>query len=131
MQKQHFLLYRIIPFMVGSIMGFSSIAQTEIGLQLYTFRNEIPKDIPRSFRMIRSMGFHEIEGGGSYGMPLSDYKKLLADNGLKMISVGADFNQLEKDPMVAVKEAKEFGEKYVVCFWIPHDGTNFTIDDVK
>jgi len=131
MQHPNFFLRRIVPCAVGLAMAFSSFAQTEIGLQLYTFRNQIPKDIPGSFKMIREMGFHEIEGRGTYGMPLEDYKKLLADNGLKIISVGADFNELDKDPMIAVKEAKEFGAKYVVCFWIPHNGTDFTIDDVK
>ena len=48
-----------------------------------------------------------------------------------MISVGADFNDLAKDPQKAVDEAKKYGAKYVVCFWIPHQGNDFTIDDAK
>jgi sugar phosphate isomerase/epimerase len=115
----------------AAILFFGNSMAQEIGLELYTFRNQIPKDIPGSFKMIKEMGFREIEGGGTYGMSMDDYKKLLASNGLTMISVGADFDKLDKDPQSVVENAKAFGAKYVVCFWIPHDGSNFTIDDTK
>lgn len=103
----------------------------EIGVQLYSFRNEIPKDVPGIHAKIKEMGIKEIEGGGTYGMPVEDYKKLLLQNGLKMVSISADFNQLATNPQSAVDQAKLFGAKYVVCFWIPHEGDNFTIDDTK
>ena len=38
----------------------------EIGVQLYSFRNEIPKDIPGTLKKIREMGIKELEGGGTY-----------------------------------------------------------------
>jgi sugar phosphate isomerase/epimerase len=43
----------------------------------------------------------------------------------------ADFNDLAKDPQKAVDQAKTYGAKYIVCFWIPHNGTDFTIEDTK
>jgi sugar phosphate isomerase/epimerase len=64
-------------------------------------------------------------------LPLEDYKNLLKKNKLKMISVGADYNQLKENPQSAIDEAKAFGAKYVVCFWIPHDGDNFTLDNMN
>lgn len=108
-----------------------SASAQEIGLELYTFRNQFAKDVPGTFAMIKSMGFREIEGGGTYGMSMDDYKKMLADNGLKMVSVGADFDKLDKDPMSVVNEANAFGAKWVVCFWIPHNGNDFTIEDAR
>lgn len=103
----------------------------EIGVQLYSFRNQIPKDVPGTMAKIAAMGIKEIEGGGTYGMPEENYKKLLQQNGLKMISIAADFNQLATNPQAAVDQAKLFGAKYVVCFWIPHQGDEFTPDDTK
>lgn len=76
------------------------------------------------------MGITEIEGGGTYGMDKNEYKKLLDANGLKMMSVGADFDQMQKDPQSIIDEAKFFGAKYVMCAWVPHNG-DFTIDDAK
>jgi len=40
-------------------------AQPEIGIQLYSFRNEIPKDLPGMLSKINEMGFRYIEGGGT------------------------------------------------------------------
>lgn len=105
--------------------------QPEIGVQLYTFRNQLAKDVPGTLAKIKEMGIREIEGGGTNGMPVEEYKKLLQQNNLKMISVGADFNQLATNPQAAVDQAKTFGAKYVVCFWIPHRGDTFTIDETK
>jgi len=106
-------------------------AQTEIGLQLYSLRNEFKSEVPGTLAQIQKWGIREIEGGGTYGLSMDDYKKLLKDNKLKMVSIGAEFNQLRENPQVAIDEAKAFGAKYVVCFWIPHDGDVFTIDQVK
>ena len=72
----------------------------------------------------------EVEGGGTYGLPETEFKNLLQANGLNIISVGADFDELAKDPQIAINEAKKYGAKYVVCFWIPHKD-EFTLDDAK
>lgn len=106
-------------------------SQTQIGVQFYTFRNQFAKDVPGTLEMISKMGIKEVEGGGTFGLPEADYKELLKKNNLTMISVGADFNDLAKDPQKAVDEAKKYGAKYVVCFWIPHNGNEFTFDDAK
>lgn len=107
-------------------------AQTEIGLQLYSLRNEFKTDVPGTLALVKSWGIREIEGGDTYGMPLEDFKELLKKNDLNIVSVGADFNELKTDPKSVVAKAKAFGAKYVVCFWIPHPDDNvFTIDHMQ
>lgn len=112
------------------ILEKSALAQ-EYGLQLYSMREQFKKDVPGTLKKISEWNIREIEGGGTYGLPLEEYKKMLADNKLTMVSVGADFEQLKTNPQAAIDEAKKFNAKYVVCFWIPHDGTNFDISNVK
>jgi sugar phosphate isomerase/epimerase len=112
------------------ILSYSLMAQ-EIGLELYSLRNQLKTDVPGTLAKIKSWNIHELEGGGTYGLPMEEYKKLLQQNGLNMISVGADFDALSKDPQPAIDEAKAFGAKYIVCFWIPHNGDDFTIDNMK
>ncbi len=116
-----------------TLIFFFNIAagQTEIGVQLYSFRNQIPKDIPGTLKQIRQMGITELEGGGTYGLPFAEFKKLLDENGMKVISIGGDFDKLQTDLPAIINEAKSFGAKYVTCFWIPHKGDDFTFDDVK
>jgi len=117
---------------VALVCSFVTIAQTEIGLQLYSFRKELPKDVRGTMKAIRAMGITELEGGGTYGMALPDYKKMLDSLGFKMVSIGADFNKLQAgDIQGTIDQAKALGATYVMCAWIPHQGDNFTIDDAK
>src|SRR3954454_513359 len=111
-------------------MSVQLLAAQEIGLQLYSLREQFKTDVPGTLAKIKSWNIKEIEGGGTYGLPPDEYKKLLAQNNLKMISVAADFDALSKNPQAAIDEAKSFGAKYIVCFWIAHNGDDFTIDDM-
>jgi sugar phosphate isomerase/epimerase len=129
--QRYSILHLAVALMVFGGTGLSSVQSQEIGAQLYTFRNQIPKDIPGTLQQIRAMGNREIEGGGSYGMPMAEYKTMLDKIGFDMVSIGADFNQLQKDLPAVIREAKAFGARYVVCFWIPHKGDDFTIEDAR
>lgn len=124
--------HRLARFVFACLLFLAVVPafSQEIGVQLYTFRNQIPKDIPGTLEKISKMGIKELEGGGSYGLPVDEYKSLLKKNNFKMVSVGADFKQLEENPQAAVEEAKTYGAKYVVTFWVPHDG-DFTIEHAK
>jgi len=104
-------------------------AQTKIGVQLYSFRNEFKTDIPGTLEKVSKMGITEVEGGGTYGMPFADFKALLDKNKFSVTSIGVDYKKLETDPQSVVDEAKQYGAKYVMCAWVPHNGDDFTIED--
>ena len=104
-------------------------AQTKIGVQLYSFRNEFKTDIPGTLEKVSKMGITEVEGGGTYGMPFADFKALLDKNKFSVTSIGVDYKKLETDPQSVVDEAKQYGAKYVMCAWVPHYGDDFTIED--
>lgn len=108
----------------------TSLAQ-EIGLQLYSLREQFKKDVPGTLAKIKSWNIREVEGGGTYGLPLEEYKKMLSKNKLKMISVGTDYATLKTNPMKAVEDARKFNAKYVVTFWLPHEGNQFDISHTK
>ena len=127
--KKNFLA-RLILMTLFFASSSVALAQTEIGLQLYTFRKEIPKDIPGMLQKISSMGIRELEGGGTYGLPLDTFKALLNKNNLKIVCVGAGFNELDSNAKAVVDRAKTFGAKYVTCTWIPHE-KGFTLNDAK
>ena len=100
-----------------------------VGLQLYSFRNQFAKDVPGTMAKVREMGFREAEIAGTYGLSLTDFRKLLDQNGIKAISTGASFEDLDNNVPKIVSEAKALGAKYVVCTWIPHTGDAFTLQD--
>lgn len=124
-------MYLLPLCLVLAVFSSPLLAQTEIGLQLYSLRNQFKTDVPGTLELVEGWGIREIEGGGTYGLPMDEFKKMLKENKMKMVSVGSDFNELRDNPQAAVDQAKAFGAKYVVCFWIPHDGDAFTLDNMK
>lgn len=117
---------------VVGMVGCHCFAQ-KIGLQLYSLRNEFKKDVPGTFAKIKNWGFTKVEDGndGTMGYSLPEYKALLAKNNLEIVSSSAPFEELQDSPETVVERAKEYGSKYVVCFWIPHKDTIFTLDDTE
>lgn len=102
----------------------------QIGLELYSLRNQFEKDVPGTMAKVKAMGFKEVEMTGTYGLDFPAFIKILAQNELSVISFGADFNKLRDFPQALADEARSYGAKFVVCFWIPHEGDTFTQADV-
>jgi sugar phosphate isomerase/epimerase len=79
---------------------------------------------------VKAMGFKEVEITSTYGLEFPAFIKILAENELSVVSFGADFNKLRDFPQALADEARSYGAKFVVCFWIPHEGETFTKEDV-
>ncbi len=108
-----------------------SLSAQEIALQLYSLRNEMKVDPVKYHKMIAEWGISALEGGGTYGMSEAEYQKLLANNKLRIVGVGADYNKLKSDPAGIIAEAKKYGAKYATCYWIPHADGPISLDEAK
>jgi len=128
-----------------------------VGLQLYTFFNQIDDDVPGTLKKIADIGYKEIESafskkGGYYGMKPKEFAKLVNDVGMSWKShhvTGAPFkmppnakpitdangNPVKFPPMrnlrenmqELVDEAADGGIPYLVCASTPTK----TIDEIK
>ena len=107
------------------------VSAQEIALQLYSLRNEMKIDPALYHQKIAEWGISALEGGGTYEMSQSDYNKLLAENKLRIVGVGADYNRLKTDPEGILAEAKKYGAKFATCYWIPHAEGPISLDEVK
>lgn len=127
------LLFTLIAVLTLSQFVTDQLYAQEIGLQIYSLRNEFPKDVPGTFAKIKSWGIHNLEDGndGTYGYTQVEYNAMLAENDLKIVSASASFEELQDSPETVLARAKNYGSKYVVCFWIPHNGNDFTIEDIN
>ena len=123
--SKSFIFFTLLLFFTSNL-----IAQNEIGLQLYTFRNQLPKDLPGMLQKISKMGIRELEGGGTYGLTVDSFKTLLKNNNLKIVSSGAGFQELDTNARAVANRAKALGASYVVCTWIPHE-KEFTLEHAK
>ena len=102
-----------------------------LGVQTYTFRNQLPKNVPATLDSIRAMGFTELEAGAPKGMTPEEFRKLCDERKLSIPSTGADFDELSTSPEKVAARAKILGAAFVMCAWIPHQDGQFSIDDAK
>ena len=99
-----------------------------VGLQMWSLREYLPKDLPGSLAKVRAMGFREVEGAGLWKHTLAELKAALDKAGLRCQSAHMGFDRLRDDAAGAFAEAKGLGASWVVCPWITHD-KEFTRDD--
>ena len=85
---------KIIAAFIGLIVFQSSIQQInaqELGIQLYSLRNQFKKDVSGSLKTISDWGLTNLEGGGTYGLSFEEFDGLLTQYGLDVGSVGYSF----------------------------------------
>lgn len=132
MKKITFLVCFILALGSSSVFSQSKkpLFTAPIGIEAYTYRNSFPINIAATLDTIKSLGITEMEGPNPKNVSPEDFKKMLAERGIKMTSIGLDYGAITKNPEDVVKQAKFWGVKFVMVAWIPH-GSTFTIDDAK
>lgn len=100
--------------------GGPTVFGAPVGLQLYSVRQHMPKDVPGTLARIRAMGFREVEGGGDYGLGVDGFLAELRKAGLSVTSSLFGYEDWGKDKAARVARAKELGARYTGLAWIPH-----------
>ena len=91
-----------------------------VGLQLWSLREYLPKDLRGVLAKVRAMGFREVEGGGLWGHTAAQMRAALDAAGLRCQSAHISFERLRDDLSGAFAEVKAVGASWAVCPWIPH-----------
>ena len=91
-----------------------------VGLQLYSVRAQLDKDVPGTLAEARSWGVKYVELAGTYGLSPAAFLAKLNAAGLEAYSGHFSFDEWSKDPEAVLKQAADLGLVYVGCAWIPH-----------
>jgi sugar phosphate isomerase/epimerase len=100
------------------------------GLQLYSLRDDLPKDPKGVLKQVAAMGYKQVESfegsqGMFWGMTHTDFKKYMDDLGMNIVSSHCNINtDFEKK----AAQAAEIGMKHLICPWI---GPQKTLDEYK
>lgn len=102
----------------------------EFGIQLWSLKDDLPKDPKGVLKQLASFGYQQIEGfdgdqGMFWGMPHLDFKKYLDDIGLSMVASHCD---IKTDFEKKAGQAAEIGMEYLICPWI---GPQKSVEDWK
>jgi sugar phosphate isomerase/epimerase len=93
---------------------FANPYNKPIGLQLYTLRDELPKDLPGTLKKVAEIGYKEVEIFDFYGKNSTEIRKLLKDNGLTAPSAHYQLAQVQTSWDKQIEYAKAVGLKYMV-----------------
>jgi sugar phosphate isomerase/epimerase len=87
-----------------------------IGLQLYTVRDHMEKDLEGTLERVAEIGYKVVESGSFdyYGKKPAELRRILTDHGLTVISTHFTESQLKSDLEKHIAEAQECGVTYVV-----------------
>jgi sugar phosphate isomerase/epimerase len=91
-----------------------------LGVQLYSFRDALPNDVPGTLRRVHDLGFREVELAGTYGMSARDFRTQLDSAGLTATSMHVGYEQFRDSLDRVLADAKTLGVKFVGTAWIPH-----------
>lgn len=121
---------KILILLFLSISAYS-FGQPVIGIQMGSVGKHAKADLSGTLKQLNEWGVRELEGGLPKGMDVTDYLKLLKENNLTIVAIGANFDSLASSPQKIADLAKALGAKQVICYWIPHHGDDFTIEEAK
>ncbi|MEP6737159.1 MAG: sugar phosphate isomerase/epimerase [Chryseolinea sp.] len=122
----------------------AKVRKYKMGLQLFTIRDAMAKDVPGTLKIVSSLGYQDTEiygyngeQGTYYGLKAADFKKLLEDNGLTATSGHYDFAALFDKPEDELKRyvdqciqgAQAIGSRYITWPWL--DPESRTIEKFK
>lgn len=89
-----------------------------VGVQLYTVRDEMKKDVAATLARVAGIGYREVEFAGYFGRSPADIRALLDADGLTAPSAHIPLAMLKSDLPGAIAAAKIIGHKYITVPWI-------------
>lgn len=142
--RQQFLKVSSLALASTFLTDFAAFGKgrKNVGIQLYTLRNELPKDLEGTLKKVANIGYREVElfgytDGKFFGKSPKDFRSLLQNLNLSAPSghyttgnVMPGKGTLKTDWKRAVDDAAEVGQKYMICaFLFPNERTK--LDDYK
>jgi len=132
MQRKDFITLSSLGFLGLYSCGISNLNMNKrsLAIQLYTVRDAISKNLEKTFEKLAELGFTELEiygyNGTFFGKTAIDFKKVLSDNGLKVISshhrtgiTDQEDGTLLKNWEKTLDDLNRIGSKYAVCSYLP------------
>jgi sugar phosphate isomerase/epimerase len=101
-----------------------------LGLEIYSLRKELSKDIPGTLAFVRQLGFQDVEVPEFYGLTSKEFREQLDKAGLGCSAMVAQHDRLIQDLQGVISDAQILNARYVISPWIPHKN-DFTEADCR
>jgi sugar phosphate isomerase/epimerase len=91
------------------------------GLELYSLRADMKRDVPGTLARVRQMGFDHVEVPGLYGLAALEFRRALDNAGLKATAMVAKYEDLRDNLSSVQHDLDALGARWALLGWIPHD----------
>lgn len=102
-----------------------------IGVQLYTVRDEMKRDVAATLARVAQIGYTEVEFAGYFDHSPAEIRAMLDQNHLTAPSAHIPLQQLQGDLSGVIAAAKTIGHAYIVCPWLDPSQRGSTVDAWK
>ena len=113
----------------GAERPASGAARGAIGLQLYTVRSLMARDVEGTLAAVAEIGYREVELAGLFGLTAKAMRALLDRNGLAAPSSHISLDDVRHRWAATLDDAAALGQQFIVCPWI--DESERTVDGYK
>ena len=120
MNRRNFLRRASMGVTAAAVMSqFSEFLLAEpygkpIGLQLYTLRDQLEKDVTGTIKQLAAIGYRDVEIYSLYGKAPAEFSKILKDNGITASSGHYLLPSLKTNWEKQLEDAKILGLRYMV-----------------
>lgn len=97
---------------LGSLVAQMKLQK--IGVQLYTLRSEMEKDVEKTLASVSAAGFAEVEFAGYFNKPAAEIRAILDRHKLTSPSAHIDFNTISTKLPQVLSDSHTIGHKYIV-----------------
>ena len=98
--------------------GGAGNAALGLGLQLYTVRDALSRDLDGTLAALAAAGYRHLESAGYAGKSAQEFKAALDKHGLHVASMHVPINMIRDNSAQVLADAKLFGTQWVVCPWM-------------
>jgi sugar phosphate isomerase/epimerase len=102
--------YRLEPF------------EGSVGMELWTYRRELQRDLPGTLKTIHNLGIVEVETSSFYGHTAAEFRKLLENAQMSCVSIVVPYERMRDVIGEVIADASEVGATYVIVSDIPRTG---------
>ncbi|GGD13409.1 sugar phosphate isomerase/epimerase family protein [Aquisalinus flavus] len=114
----------------GQPQAVTSAAQPVPGIQLYTVREPMARNMAGTLARIAEIGYKEVEFAGYFDKSPAEVRAILSDTGLAAPSTHVGHDVIRDNPGPAIEAGAEVGHDWLVLNWLAPDQRE-TIDQYK
>lgn len=89
-----------------------------IGIQLYTLRDDMARDMEGTLRHVAKLGYEGVEFAGYFDMPADKLKALLDELGLKAFGSHVSLQRFRDNFQGEIDYLKTIGANYAICPYV-------------